>query len=128
MEERARILKMLEEGKIKAEEAEKLLQSVDKKVKTTGEASINSNGKGKKIRIKVESNEDSDEKVNVNVSIPLSLAKLVAGFIPKEHQESMESAGVDLGMILGHIEELETQGEDIVNVDTEDKKVRIYIE
>ena len=122
MEERIRILKMLEEGKINAEEAEKLLQSIDKKIKTGKECCAVAPGKGKKLRIRV----DGDEKVNV--SIPLSLAKLAANFIPKEQQKTMEESGLDLNTILGHIEELEATGEDLVNVDSEDVKVRVYIE
>lgn len=126
MEDRIRILKMLEDGKINAEEAEKLLQSIDKKVKVGKECCAIIPGKGKKLKIRVESKEGGNEKVNV--SIPLSLAKLVANFIPKEQQKSMEESGVDLNTILGHIEELEATGEDIVNVDSENEKVRIYIE
>ncbi|MDD2890093.1 MAG: hypothetical protein PHE49_05570 [bacterium] len=128
MEERARILKMLEGGKINAEEAEKLLQSIDKKMETPDKPKkiILTKGSGKKLKIRVESNESGKE--NVNISIPLSLAKLVAGFIPKEQQRTMEAQGIDLNTILGHIEELESTGEDIVNVDSDNEKVRIYIE
>lgn len=35
---------------------------------------------------------------------------------------------VDLGAIVEHIEESENTEEDIVNVDSEEAKVRIYIE
>lgn len=125
MEERARILKLLEQGKISAEEADKLLQSIDKKLRATASAEP-SRGKGKKLKIIVESKSEGGD--NVNISVPLSLAKLVAGFIPKERQKTMESAGVDLGAILGHIEELESMEEDIVNVESGEEKVRIYIE
>lgn len=126
MKETVRILKMLEQGKLSAEEAEELLQSIDKKVepeKSPGSPRI----KGKKLKIKVESKgEDGD---NVNISVPLSLAKLMARFVPKEQQKSIESAGVDLGAALEHIEELETMEEDIVNIESQDgDKVRIYIE
>lgn len=126
MEERMRILKMLEEGKINAEEAEKLLQSIEKKVPAVKGCCTVSTGKGKKLKIRVEPKEGGKEKVNV--SIPLSLAKLVTNFIPKEQQKEMEASGVDLDTILAHVEELEATGEDIVNVDSENEKVRIYIE
>ncbi|MDD5529730.1 MAG: hypothetical protein PHX21_06830 [bacterium] len=127
MEERTRILKMLENGKINAEEAEKLLQSIDKKMETQDKPKkiILTKGSGKKLKVRVES---EGGKENVNISIPLSLAKLVAGFIPKEQQRTMEAQGIDLNTILGHIDELEAMGEDLVNVDSDNEKVRIYIE
>ncbi|MFA5033552.1 MAG: hypothetical protein WC614_11105 [bacterium] len=128
MEERIRILKMLENGKINADEADKLLQSIDKKIKTVDmpRKPIFTKGSGKKLKIRLESNEDGSKKVNI--SIPLSLAKLVSGFIPKEQQRTMEAQGIDLNTILGHIDELEATGEDLVNVESDNEKIRIYIE
>ena len=130
MEERIRILKMLEAGKINADEADKLLQSIDKQIKPMdmpqSRKPIFTKGSSKKLKIRVESNEGGSEKVNV--SIPLSLAKLVSGFIPKEQQRTMEAQGIDLNTILGHIDELEAMGEDLVNVESDNEKIRIYIE
>lgn len=126
MEEKTRILKMLEEGKINAEEAEKLLESIEKKVPAVKGCCSVSTGKGKKLKIRVEPKEGRGERVNV--SIPLSLAKLVSNFIPREQMKKMEESGVDMDTILSHIDELEATGEDIVNVDSENEKVRIYIE
>ena len=125
MEERKRILDMLEQGKIDAKQADELLGSIEKKV---GEEKIPAKvrTKGKKLRIVVKSKEEGGE--HVNISIPLSLAKLVTNFIPKDKRESMESSGIDVGEILAHIDELEGLDEDIVNVDSGDEKVRIFIE
>ncbi len=121
MEERKRILKMLEEGKINAQQAEELLNSIEKKV---GGKRNTLKAKGKKLRVRVES-EDGEK---VNISIPLSLAKLATRFISKAQHESLESAGVDLTTIVEHIEELENMEEDIVNVESDEEKVRVYIE
>lgn len=122
MEERRKVLKMLEEGKIKADEAEELLESIEKK---TGVAEKSkSSSKGKKLRVRVETNEGE----NVNINIPLSLAKLITKFIRKHYQESVEFAGIDLDEVLSHIDEQEDIKEDIVNVDADGQKVRIYIE
>jgi hypothetical protein len=125
MEERKRILEMLEQGKIDAKQAEGLLESIEKKVgREKSPAKVRA--KGRKLRVVVQSKEEGGE--NVNISIPLSLAKLVTKFIPKDKRESMKSSGIDVGEILGHIDELEGLDEDIVNVDSGDEKVRIYIQ
>jgi hypothetical protein len=125
VEERKRILDMLEQGKIDAKQAEGLLESIEKKVgQEKNPAKVRA--KGRKLRVVVQSKEEGGE--NVNISIPLSLAKLVTKFIPKDKRESMESSGVDVGEILAHIDELEGMDEDIVNVDSGDEKVRIYIQ
>ncbi|MCD5383442.1 hypothetical protein LR066_01600 [candidate division WOR-3 bacterium] len=121
MEERRRILKMLEEGKINTGQAEELLYSIEKKVEDTKVVKAVS---GKKLRIKVE----SEEGENVNVCIPLSLAKIATHFIPKEKHKSLESSGVDIEAIIQHIDELGDIEEDIVNVESDGEKVRIYIE
>lgn len=113
---------MLEEGKINTDEAEELLDSIEKKVET---GKPPTKIQGKKLKIRVES--EDGEKVNIN--IPLSLGKFLMRFIPPQQVGRLAGAGVDLEAILGHIDELENMDEDIVNVESEDgEKVRIYIE
>ena len=121
MEERIRILKMLEEGKINAQQAEELLDSIEKKI---GNENKPSKVIGKKLRVKVVS-EDGEK---VNICIPLSLAKLATGFVSKSHRASIESAGVDLSAIIEHIDELQDMGEDILNVESDNESVKVYIE
>jgi hypothetical protein len=120
MEERKRILKMLEEGKINAKEAEELLESIESKKEKT----LKPKTRGKKLKIQVDS-EDGDK---VNISIPLSLARIMSSFIPKSQGNSLKEKGIDIETILNHIDELEDIDEDIVNIEAEGEKVRIYIE
>lgn len=87
-EEKMMILKMLQEGKISADEAAKLLESVDStdKKKESGQESAESvRGQGKFFRVKIT---DTDTgKSRANIRIPLSVLgigmKLGAQFTPQ---------------------------------------------
>lgn len=115
-EEIKKILKMVESGKLKAEEAEKLIEAIlDTEKKTCS---------GKFLKIKIEDNEG--EKVNIN--IPIALVKMATKFIPKDKKEYLKEKDIDIDEILSSIKEA-TEGE-IINI--EDKKdgsyVKIWIE
>lgn len=66
MSEKLKILQMIEEGKIKAEEASKLIESIDKSEKIQV---LNNGGDAQWIRIRVR--EGNHNKVNVNIPIAL---------------------------------------------------------
>ncbi|MEA1913381.1 MAG: hypothetical protein U9N06_06090 [candidate division WOR-3 bacterium] len=123
--EKERILKMLEEGKINAEEAYHLLTGIDRK-KTKKEA--------RSLRIKVESKGEE----NVNIKIPLGLTrkliniggKLVSRFSPRT-QKKLEKFDIDIDEILQSIdEELDLGAEPLKLVDLEEgnDKIKIWIE
>jgi len=87
-EEKMMILKMLEEGKISADEADELLESVEnggKEEQRKAEGEEASEKKGKFFRIKVTDTET--EKTRANIRIPLSILgigrKLGAKFAPE---------------------------------------------
>ena len=96
-EERMRILKMLEEGKITAEEAAKLLGAVE----TTAAEAV-SGGVKKVLHIEVKG--DADKKAKVNVNIPLELIRIGLQMVPKEYQKKLEEKGMDLDKIIEMIE------------------------
>lgn len=111
--EREKILKMLEEGKITADEAMRLLDTLE-----TAAAPAPSR-KSRFIRIKVTN--DGEEKVTVN--LPIGLAKMAlrvaSNFEPKVKD-------LDLDAI---IEEVEAGAEGrLVEVADGDDKVEIYID
>jgi len=141
------ILKMLQDGKITADEAAELLQALEPSemmVKPENDRTIelmdedyNNEEDGeedekprKKKRPKfliIEVNKDGSKKVNVR--IPLKLAKMASRFIPKHAHAQMKAHGMEgnLNELLAGLEELEP-GEDLINVNDEDddEQVRIY--
>lgn len=139
--DRERILELLGNGEITAEEAARLLDCINEEAgQGNRQASLNksSAGKGKKLRIEVKGDTQEVKKINVNVSVPLVLARyadqIIANCVPKEVNEELRGQGIDLSMLkLGEImDTLETLEEDIVNADIvqdgNDLKVRIYVE
>ncbi len=138
--DRARILNMLKEGHISVEEAEELLRALEQPpVATTPVPLKDARGRkgGHKLRVVVDTGEEN-QKAKVNVNVPISIIKtigpIIAKNMPREAQQELDKAGVDLVAIMESIETLIESGieEDIVNVDinegNEVSKVRIYVE
>lgn len=117
-EERMQILKMVEEGKIKAEDAAQLLEALDNPGKSEPTASSS-----KWFRVRV--TDLSSGKPKVNVNIPLGLVsvgvRLGAKFAP-------DMSGVDVDEIMRAVRE-GAQGR-IVDVENQesDERVEIYVE
>lgn len=142
MNEKMRILNMLKDGAITAEEAETLLNALEKPTAPAEEAiqmKDNRGRKPKKLRITVDAGgEERREKAKVNVNIPISLIKtlgpIVKKSIPNDARKELDTQGIDLDAILSSIDMLVESGldEDIVNIDADDEnggaKVRIYVE
>jgi len=118
-EDRVKILKMLQDGQISADEAEKLLAALNSEEKTP----VKTSSSRKFLRILIESS-DGD---NVNVNIPLSLAEVAMNFIPEDVHMELEENDINLEMIIRAIEE-DAEGE-IVNINSSDGDiVRIVID
>jgi hypothetical protein len=134
-ENRRKILDMLAEGKITANEAERLLTAVENE-----SAPPSANGKPKFIRVMVTDEGHHGEPVNVNVRVPMQLlragVKLVS-LIPPQARDQVNAAlhreGVplDLNEIKpDNLEELIDHLSDLaVDVDGGKKtKVRVFCE
>ena len=112
-EDRLRILKMVQEGKVSPEEGEDLIQAL-------GETPMAENTPAKKpkfLKIRVR----EGDKTKVNVTIPMSLAKLGLKFIPKDAQMTLGEQKIDLDEILRTIEEGVPEGK-LVDIDAFDEK------
>lgn len=135
-EERRKILDMLSEGKINAEEAEKLLDAVEPEA--TG-VSVHPDGNGlpKYLYIRVDPKEGARDADQVKVTVPLALVKAgmnFASLLPrdarKDVEEAMENKGFDFDLkniksedmdaLLAALQELE------VDVETSENTVKIY--
>ena len=112
-EERMQILRMLEEGKITAAEAVKLLDSVE----AAGDAPRPASRRMIRVRVV------DGERDRVNISLPLGLARVafkLAGRLDKRVGE------VDFEQILDEIE----QGAEgrIVEIVEKDQRVEVYVD
>ncbi len=133
-EEKMRILEMLQDGKINAEETEKLLAALGEKESGSSKAvqlknresggASNSEGNNKKhLRIIV--NEEGKEKVNI--SLPLGIAKSLLNFVPQSAKEKIADQDIDLDALIKTIDDLSEEKE-ILRVDDEGETVIIRVE
>jgi hypothetical protein len=122
--ERLKILTMLEEGKINAEEAARLLEVM---AASAGEgdsavAGVDATGRSKKLKIRVYRGDSTRPSVNVNV--PLSLARWALKFAPEHAKARMgdkEIALDELGALL------DKGTGDVITVEDSDKNERVEI-
>ena len=101
-EERKKILEMLAEGKITAEEADRLLTAISaRKESSTG--NTEKSALPKYLRVMVEPGPSSEKHDRVNIRVPLKLIRAglkLASFIPKDASEKVNEAlhekGIDV--------------------------------
>ena len=136
-EERMKILNMLEEGKISAEEADKLISAISNQNENISVEK--SGGLPKYLYIQVNSSDKTENEKNedVNIKVPMALLKAgvnIASLMPEEVQGEidnvMEEKGIkfnlsdikkeNLDEFIMALRELE------INVDGENERVRIY--
>lgn len=148
-EHRRQILQMLSEGKITADEAERLIAAVEQQTSSFSSADSGSSTtvkpRPKYLRVVVDSEDDGghDGPTKVNVRVPMQLLRAgvrLAGLIPAQalHRanDAMHAKGVpiDLTQIKPeNLEELVEQLNDLtVDVDQKDAyakvKVRVFCE
>ena len=72
-EERKKILKMLEEGRIDVKEAEELLSTLDEKDQTTNKVISGEKGTDRASFLKIYVTENGKEQVNISIPIQLVL-------------------------------------------------------
>jgi hypothetical protein len=120
-EERLKILKMVEDKKINAEDAAKLLEALESSEKK--EETFSGKG-GKTLKIRVFENDLTKPKANIN--IPLSLVKFIGKILPDKAKTKLNEHGISFEQIMEMIEK-EQVGK-LVEVQEEDERVEIYIE
>ncbi len=106
-EETLKILKMIEEGKITAEEGKKLMEAMGGESETKLQKTAAPPKKNKILRVIIDARGDEAEKAKVRVNVPLEVAKKLAGLtalIPKEAKNEMLENGIDIDAI--NLEEL----------------------
>lgn len=139
-DERRQVLEMLSQGKITAEEAERLISALEKSDGSTSK-STNPSSTPKYLRILVETDEKKAGKnpTKVNIRVPLQLLRAgvkLASLVPinAKHQvnEALRENGIDIDVSKlspENIEELiQNLNELTVDVDDNENKVRIFCE
>ena len=137
-EDRKRILTMLADGKITADEAERLLDAMGSRSAPTPYVANDSNNRPKYFRVEVNSNE-GDGQTKVNVRVPMQLLRAgvrLSALIPPRARDEVNAAlareGVPFDLSQIKPENLEELIEHLagmtVDVDNRDAKVRVYCE
>jgi hypothetical protein len=139
-DDRRQILQMLADGKINADEAERLIAALEKGPGGYAPAPL-SNGasKGKYLRVCVDTVEPDEGPTKVNIRVPMQLLRAgvrLSSLIPAEARAEVNAAmhrqGIpfDINQLKPeNLEELVDQLNDFtVDVDQEKTKVRIYVE
>lgn len=120
-DERMKILKLLEEGKLSAEEAARLLKALGKRKSEKQPVAVG--GEAKWLRVRV--TELKSGRASVNVNLPMSLVnvglKLGARFVPET--EGIDFQEIDQALRAG----LTGKIVDVVDED-EGQRVEIYVE
>lgn len=137
-EERMRILNMLAEGKLSADDAEKLLQALDGKSNDSNvaEGSRSIDIKGKYLYVQVDPKEGKSSE-RVSVKVPLALVKAglnITKLIPTDAQEKIQSSMHDSGIpfSLSDIdpqnfqEIMEALEQMSIDVDTDESTVKVF--
>jgi DUF4097 and DUF4098 domain-containing protein YvlB len=135
--EKKQIMDMLQEGKLTAEQAEKLLKALDGGSESRSESknetrsvTVNDGKPGSRLKGKFKVEVESADGDNVMVTLPLMLAKLALSMMPAEKMSEIKASGVDLAQIVNNIEDfIDMIDEDIVNVESANgDRVRVYIQ
>ncbi len=95
--EQMKILQMLQEGTIKADEAAKLLEALEE-----GEEQTPAYEPGKVLKIKV--SDKYSGAVKVNMGVPLGFARFLKDLIPASERARIESQGVDLDAVFANLD------------------------
>jgi hypothetical protein len=139
-ENRRQILSMLAEGKINADEAERLIAATEKETVSGGTAGdTRPSQKSKYLRVVVDTTDPDDSPTKVNIRVPMQLLRAgvrLSSFIPTAARERMNAAMKDQGIEFDinqlkpeNLEELVEQLADLtVEVDNDDAKVRVFCE
>lgn len=138
-EDRKRILAMLADGKITADEAERLLDAMGSRSAPATYVGNGSNNPPKYFRVEVDANDGNDGPTKVNVRVPMQLLRAgvrLGALIPPRAREEVNAAlareGIPFDINTIKPENLEELVEHLagvtVDVDNKDAKVRVYCE
>lgn len=97
--EKKKILEMVQEGKVNAEEAARLFDALDQDKQEAAEAS---SSPATMVKIKVSDKHTGE--VKTNISLPLKIARFLKALVPAGERERLESQGIDLDTIFARFD------------------------
>ncbi len=136
-DDRRRILAMLAEGKITADEADRLISALDR---PTGPVAQGGAGAAPRyLRVEVDANRPETGPTNVNIRVPVMMLRAgvrLSALIPPAARDEINAAMARKGVAfdINHLKPenlealIEQLGQLSVNVDNERANVRIYFE
>jgi hypothetical protein len=140
-DDRRRILTMLAEGKIRTDEAERLLSALDRPVPQASQTGAGAGaGPRRYLRVEVDANDgERGSPTRVNIRVPLNFLRAgvrLASVIPPAAREKVNAAMARNGVAfdIDHLKPemleslVEHLGEFLIDVDEKDAKVRVYCE
>ncbi|MCA9839829.1 MAG: hypothetical protein KC422_23170 [Trueperaceae bacterium] len=132
MTEERKILELLSSGQISVDEATELLDAV-KQSPPSPPPPPKARGIAKMIRVQVDATEDDgSQRAKVDVNIPLSLAKFISKFLPREVKDSIEDQGIDLSDLFEGIDSENLPEGQLINIDNSEdndaSRTKIIIE
>lgn len=136
--ERRRILDMLAQGKVTADEAERLLAALDREPQPAAARPV-AKPRAKYLRVAVETADHRGGPANVNVRVPMQVLRAgvrLAGVLPPQARDKVNAALREKGMDFDinqlrpeNLDDLVDQLEELtVDVDQEATKVRVFCE
>lgn len=139
-EHRRQILEMLAEGKISADEAERLIDALEKESSSSSGASPRPFPKYLRVTVDADESSDRETLAKVNIRIPVALLRAgvrLTGLIPQEARERVNEALLEKGVAFDvnqlrpeNLEDLIEQLNELT-VDVDDGKgqrVRVFCE
>ena len=138
-EDRRRILAMLAEGKISADEAERLIAALDSPYPQAGADRAVARGAPKYLRVEVDATAARNGPTKVNIRVPVNLLRAgvrLSSLMPSAARDEVNAAMAKQGVAFDinqlKPENLEAMLEQLrdftVDVDNERAKVRIFCE
>jgi hypothetical protein len=138
-EDRRRILGMLAEGKITADEAERLITALERTGPPPGPAAPRVGRAPKYLRVEVDADEGDGRPKKVNIRVPINLLRAgvrLGALIPPKARDKINAAmarqgmGIDIDQLKPETIEalIEQLAEFTVDMDNERAKVRVFCE
>jgi hypothetical protein len=137
LDERKKILDLLESGRINADQASDLLRALGGPAREPAAPppppAPARTGTARLLRISIDAMGDDDDRQNakIRVNVPLGLAKFAARFLPAEAKSELDAQGVDLTELINAVSTETPEGR-LVDIDVDEegkgKKAKIIIE